>query len=184
MNQNDQMEMGWGRFAAMIATSTFIMFFLMYQLVYELDHATFSLNRLVASLVMGAVMTVVMLAFMWPMYRGRGTKVAVLTVGILSAGALLYVNRSQALIGDVEFMESMIPHHSIAINNARRAEISDPRVRELANGIITSQVREIEEMKLLLEDIGERGERGDAPLPAIPAEVTPDMLPEIRESVR
>jgi hypothetical protein len=78
------------------------------QLVYQLDHATFSLNRLVASLVMGAVMTVVMLVFMWPMYRGRGTKVAVLTVGILSAGALLYVNRSQALIGDVEFMESMI----------------------------------------------------------------------------
>jgi hypothetical protein len=184
MSHDDQMKMGWGRFAAMIATSTFIMFFLMYQLVYQLDHATFSLNRLVASLVMGAVMTVVMLAFMWPMYRGSGTKVAVLTVGVLSAGGLLYVNRSQALIGDVEFMESMIPHHSIAINNARKAQIRDPRVRDLADRIIISQVREIEEMKLLLEDIGERGERGDVPLPAVPAVVTPDMLPEIRESVK
>ena len=59
MEQNDQMtKMAWGRFAAMIATSTFIMFFLMYQLVYEADHAMFSVNRLVASLVMGCVMTV------------------------------------------------------------------------------------------------------------------------------
>jgi len=46
------MQMSWGRFAAMIGTSTFIMFFLMYQLVYTFDHATFSLNRLLASLVM------------------------------------------------------------------------------------------------------------------------------------
>jgi hypothetical protein len=45
-------------------------------------------------------------------------------------------------------------------------------------------VREIEQMKLLLEDIAERGERGDVPLPPVPAVVTPDMLPEIRESVK
>ena len=44
----------------------------------------------------------------------------------------------------------MIPHHSIAINNARKADISDPRVRKLADGIIASQVREIRTMKLLL----------------------------------
>ena len=45
------------------------MFFLMYQLVYEADHLTFSVNRLVASFVMGAVMTVVMLGYMWSMSR-------------------------------------------------------------------------------------------------------------------
>ena len=44
------MKMSWGRFAAMIATSTVVMFLLMYQLVYSLDHALFSLNRLMASL--------------------------------------------------------------------------------------------------------------------------------------
>jgi hypothetical protein len=31
--QHHKMHMGWGRFAAMIATSSVIMFFLMYQLV-------------------------------------------------------------------------------------------------------------------------------------------------------
>jgi len=32
--QQHKMQMGWGRFAAMIVVSTIIMFFLMYQLVY------------------------------------------------------------------------------------------------------------------------------------------------------
>ena len=184
MKHDEKMEMGWGRFAAMIATSTFIMFFLMYQLVYELDHALLSMNRLVASLVMGAVMAVVMLGFMWPMYRPKGVKLAVLAVGVVSAAALLYVNRSQALIGDVRFMKSMIPHHSIAINNARKAEISDPRVRELADQIIRSQVFEIAEMKLLLEDIDAHGERGAESLPAIPAVIPPDTLEGVRQRLR
>lgn len=182
--QKQMMQMGWGRFAAMIATSTFIMFFLMYQLVYETDHATFSVNRLVASFVMGAVMTVVMLGYMWSMYEGTGVKIAVIAGAVLLGGFLLYVNRAQALIGDTEFMKAMIPHHSIAINNARKAEIRDPRVRKLADEIIASQVREIRTMKLLIEDIERHGRRGDTALPARPAVVTPDMEPEIREAIR
>ena len=185
MEQNKQMmKMGWGRFAAMIATSTFIMFFLMYQLVYEADHAMFSVNRLVAALVMGSAMTAVMLGFMWSMYEGAVIKMSVLASAIVLGGVLLYVNRSQTLIGDVEFMKSMIPHHSIAINNARKSDIRDPRVRELANEIIASQVREIEEMKLLIDDIERNGRRGDSTLLARPAVVTPDVEPKIREAVR
>ena len=184
MEQHHEMKMGWGRFAAMIATSTIIMFFLMYQLVYSADHAMFSLNRLLSSLIMGAVMTIVMLGFMWKMYPGQGAKVAVLVVAALAAVGLLAINRGQALVGDSAFMKAMIPHHSIAINNARKASISDPRVRELADKIITSQVREIAEMKALLRDIGANGERGQQPLPAIEAKVTPEMLPQIEEAVR
>ena len=185
MNQQKQMRsMSWGRFAAMIAISSFIMFFLMYQLIYSLDHATFSVNRLIASLAMGCVMTVVMLGFMWPMYEGMRTKIAILVVAALGGVILLSVNRSQALIGDISFMNSMIPHHSIAINNARKASISDPRVRKLAVEIIESQVREIAEMKLLIDDIARNGERGTTELPARSAEVTPEMELKIREAVR
>lgn len=178
------MKMGWGRFAAMIAVSTFVMFFLMYQLVYEYDHAMFSMNRFIASLLMGCVMTMVMLAFMWSMYKGQGTKVTVLAVAAIAAMVLLSINRGQSLIGDTEFMRSMIPHHSIAINNARKASISDPRVRKLADGIIRSQVMEIQEMKLLINDIDSNGEKGSADLPAISTEVTPDMESEIKEAIK
>lgn len=142
-NGQHRMHMGWGRFAAMIGTSVFIMFFLMYQLIYTTDQALFSVNRLMASLVMGCVMTVVMLGYMWSMYQGMGTKATVVAVAALLGVVLLFANRNQSLIDDVSFMESMIPHHSIAINNARQASISDPRVRELADQIIESQVREI-----------------------------------------
>lgn len=164
--QHQSIKMGWGRFAAMIVTSTVIMFVLMYQLVYSPEHAMFSLNRLISAVIMGAVMTVVMLAFMWKMYDGQGVKLAILAVAALATIALLVANRSQALVGDVNFMKAMIPHHSIAINNARKASISDPRVRALADKIISSQVREIAEMKALIHDIDANGERGKQPLPA------------------
>ena len=78
----------------------------------------------------------------------------------------------------------MIPHHSIAINNARKGEISEPRVRELADEIIRAQVEEIAIMKQRIEDIDRNGERSESPLPAVPAEVTPDMLPKVREAVQ
>jgi len=78
----------------------------------------------------------------------------------------------------------MIPHHSIAINNAEKSQISDPSVRALADETIASRVREGREMKLLIDDIEEHGKRSTAPLPASPAVVTPDMLPKIREAVR
>ena len=178
------MKMGWGRFAGMIATSTIVMFVLMYQLVYSADHVMFSLNRLVASLVMGCVMTLVMLGFMWGMYEGRRTKIAVVSIAAVLGALLLYANRSQALVGDTTFMSAMIPHHSIAINNARKARISDPRVRELADQIIASQVREIAEMKLLIADIQRNGERGDQPLPARPAVMDDAMEAEVRDAIR
>ena len=73
----------------MIAVSTVIMFFLMYQLIYSLDHALFSLNRLIASLVMACVMTIVMLGFMWSMYEGMKIKVGVLLLGAVMGIVLL-----------------------------------------------------------------------------------------------
>ena len=182
--QMHMMKMGWGRYAWMIATSTFIMFFLMYQLVYETDHLMFSVNRLIAALVMGSTMAVVMLAFMWSMYEGKGIRVAVLVGAALLGVIFLSVNRAQSLVNDTRFMKAMIPHHSIAINNSEKADIRDPRVRRLADEIIASQVREIREMKLLLDDIEQNGPRGDTPLPALPAVVTPDMQPKIREAVQ
>lgn len=177
------MSMSWGKFAGMIGVSTAVMFGLMYQLVYEPGHVFFSLNRFIASLLMGCVMSVIMLAFMWPMYKGQMAKFAVVGASAIAALGLFWVNRQQAMIDDVAYMKSMIPHHSIAINNSRKAKISDPRVRELADSIIAAQVKEIEEMKLLIKDIESNGKRGDSPLPPRTAQVTEDMLPEIQSVV-
>lgn len=181
---DQQKSMGWGRLAGMVLVSTVVMFVLMYQLVYSSDHVYFSLNRFLSALIMGGVMTSIMLGFMWDMYHPHAMKVGVLWGGIAVADILLALNRTQALVDDIAFMSAMIPHHSIAINNARKAKISDPRVRKLADEIIAGQVREIEVMKILIADINRHGSHGSSPLPAIPAVVTPGMSAEIAQSVQ
>lgn len=85
------------------------------------------------------------------------------------------------LIGDVDFMKAMIPHHSIAINNARQADIRDPRVRYLADRITRDQVKEIAEMKMLIEDIEQFGMRANEPLAAGPAILKSEGASEARD---
>lgn len=148
--------MNYGRYAAMIATSTVVMFGLMYLNTYALDHIFFSQTRLWMALLMGATMAIIMLGFMWSMYRGSGTKVAIILASVVVFALSLYLVRSQTTVGDVAYMKAMIPHHSIAIMTSRRAQITDPRVRELADEIIEAQVREIDEMKGLIADIEAR----------------------------
>jgi hypothetical protein len=74
----------------------------------------------------------------------------------LFASALFLV-RSQVTVTGVDYMEAMIPHHSIAILTSERAQITDPRVRKLADDIILAQRKEIKEMEWLIRDIRENG---------------------------
>lgn len=141
------------RFAAMILTSTAVMFLLMYLNIYSVDHLFFSETRLYMSLVMGAAMAVIMLGFMQSMLKNKGLNIGILAGSILVFGLALFLVRSQATVEDVSYMKAMIPHHSIAILTSERANIEDPRVRELADEIIESQRREIAEMKALIEDM-------------------------------
>jgi uncharacterized protein (DUF305 family) len=143
----------YGRFAAMIATSTVVMFGLMYLNTYQLDHVFFSETRVYMAFVMGAAMAMVMLAFMLHMYSNRALNAAIFTGSAVVFVAALWLVRSQATVDQVSYMKAMIPHHSIAILTSSRAEISHPRVRKLANEIIESQRREIEEMKVLINEL-------------------------------
>ncbi len=75
--KHDKGGMGYGRFAAMIATSTIVMYGLMYLNTYALDHVFFSQTRMWMALYMGAAMAVIMLAFMLGMYSNRAANVAI-----------------------------------------------------------------------------------------------------------
>lgn len=177
-------SMRWSTFAAMIAVSTIVMFGLMYLNTYQADHVFFSQTRMWMALYMGAVMAAIMLAFMWTMYRGQGTKIAVMIASALAFAGSLYLVRSQQTVGDEAWMKAMIPHHSIAVLTSSRAHIRDQRVRELADSIIEAQVREIEEMKLLIADIEANGTRGTVDLPARPAVLTPEMKADAEAKLR
>jgi hypothetical protein len=69
----------------------------------------------------------------------------------------LWLVRSQVTVDDVDYMEGMIPHHSIAVLTSERARIEDVRVRELADSILEAQRREIKEMEWLIRDIRANG---------------------------
>lgn len=143
----------YGRFWAMVATSTLIGWAAMYLNTWQLDHLFFSWMRVFMAMIMGGVMTAVMMLFMWKMYPNRRANFGVLGVAAALFVAGLGLARSQATVDDVAYMRAMIPHHSIAILTSSRARIEDPRVRELADGIIESQEREIAEMKRLIAEL-------------------------------
>ncbi len=107
--------MGYGRFVAMIATSTVVMFGLMYLNTYSIDHIEFSQTRMWMAIYMGAVMAVIMLAFMLGMYSDRRKNIAIVLGAGLAFGMSLWLVRSQQTVEDLAWMRAMIPHHSIAI---------------------------------------------------------------------
>ena len=155
--------MSYTRFAAMIVTSTIVMFALMYLNTYALDHATFSQTRSWMALLMGSVMAVIMMGFMWSMYKDKMRNAAIIAGSVVVFALSLWLVRSQETVDDVSYMSAMIPHHSIAIMTSERAHIRDPRVRKLADGIIKAQVREIGEMKALIVDLKSKPVLDSAP---------------------
>lgn len=158
------MQMSYWRFAAMIATSTLVMFGLMYLNTYAFAHVRWSETRLWMALLMGASMAMIMLSFMLNMYANRALNLAIYASSLLVFALALWLVRSQATIDDQDYMRAMIPHHSIAIMTSERARISDPRVRELADEIIRAQRREIAEMEYLISDLEKKDrERSSSP---------------------
>lgn len=153
MQQQDSgksIGMSYARFAAMVATSTVVMFGLMYLNTYALSHAEYSQTRAWMAVVMGATMGVIMLGFMWSMYKNMKLNLAIIAGCIVAFALALWLVRSQETVDDVSYMKAMIPHHSIAIMTSERAHIKDPEVRKLADRVIDAQIREITEMKRLI----------------------------------
>ncbi|RBW68271.1 DUF305 domain-containing protein [Bacillus taeanensis] len=141
------------RFAGMVLISAIVMFIFKYLSTFKFDHVFFSETRAYMALLMGATMTIIMLLFMLHMLKNRKANIAIILGSIVVFSTSLFLLRSQTLVDDVDYMEGMIPHHSIAILTSERAEITDPRVRDLADEIIKAQRKEITEMKNLIEDL-------------------------------
>ncbi len=147
------MKNSYGTFFVMIITSTVVMFGLMYLNSWELSHVWFSQTRMWMALYMGGIMAIIMLAFMLGMYTNKKINMTIFAASAVVFAGSLYLVRSQDTVGDVAWMKAMIPHHSIAILTSSRANITDPRVRQLADDIIKAQKLEIKEMEALIADL-------------------------------
>ena len=147
------MNKNYAKFLGMIATSAILMYAVMYLNTYELDHIYFSEMRMYITILSTAVMAVVMLGFMLHMLKNKKINLAIVGVSIIVFVGSFFLMRNQTTIDEVDYMEAMIPHHSIAILASERADIEDPRVQELADDIIDAQEKEIAEMKELIEEL-------------------------------
>ncbi|WP_204524733.1 DUF305 domain-containing protein [Litchfieldia alkalitelluris] len=141
------------KFAGIIITSTIVMFIFKYWSTFELNHIFFSETRAYMALLMGASMTLIMLLFMKHMLKNRKANIGIVIGSVLVFSLSVFLLRSQTFVDDTDYMKAMIPHHSIAILTSERADIKDPKVRELADEIIKTQREEIREMKQLIKDI-------------------------------
>lgn len=179
MENNQNHKKAYFNFFAMIATSMFAMFFLMYTHSYQIiDHFWFSETRLFMTMIMGGAMIIIMLLYMLHMYQNKKANTFILLFGILLIAGSIWLVRSQVTVSDTDYMEGMIPHHSIAILTSERSQIKDVRVRKLANEIIKAQRREIMEMQWLIKDIKENGiveteaQRKKRPVPKFEGSIT------------
>ena len=159
----------------MIATSTVVMFGLMYLNTYLLTHVFWSETRAYMALLMGATMAIIMLGFMLSMYSSKAINAAIFGGAAIAFAASLWLVRSQVTVGDTSYMRAMIPHHSIAIMTSSRANISDPRVRKLADEIIYAQDKEIAEMRYLIDSIEASGDATETEQSSSPLVVSLDQ---------
>ena len=141
------------KYFAMILTSSILMYGIMYLNTYEWAHVYFSETRLYMTLLSTSVMAVVMLLFMLDMLNDKRMNAGIILGSILIFVISFFLMRNQTTIDDVDYMEQMIPHHSIALLTSENAKIKDERVRKLADGIIEAQKREIKEMADLINEL-------------------------------
>ena len=138
------------KFLAMLVVSFFVMYGVMFLNVDKFDHVYTSLTRTYMTILMIAPMALLKMAFMWKMYKDKKKNYAIVTGAIVVFFGTLFLLRTQEPVGDVQWMEAMIPHHSSAIMTSSEANFSDPEVKKLADDIIKAQVKEIANMKAML----------------------------------
>ncbi len=153
------MKKAYAKFLGMILTAAILMYGVMYLNTYQIDHIYFSEMRAYMTILSTCVMAIVMLLFMLNMLTNKKINGAIVIVSVLVFVLSFFLMRNQTTIDDVDYMEGMIPHHSIAILTSKNANITDPRVRKLADDIIEAQEREIAEMKNLIEELSSQDKK-------------------------
>lgn len=140
----------YGKLAINLGLSAIIMYLVMFTMIDSSDEFYHNINNVYMTLMMVAPMAILMLLIMGSMYSNRK-----LNIGLYATFAGLFVlsfvaMRTQALVGDEQFLRAMIPHHSGAVLMCREASISDPEIASLCRTIIQSQNAEIARMKDIL----------------------------------
>lgn len=152
MDHSDPMTKGaYSMFALELVIDFVIMYFVMYTMIAGTDELYLNINNLYMPLMMVAAMAVVMLVTMRSMFPQLGLNRVLVLVAAAVFAASFAGMRTQAAVGDAQFLRSMIPHHSGAILMCEQANLTDPKVIALCAQIIPAQKAEIAQMKAILQ---------------------------------
>lgn len=140
------------RLIGMIVLSFISMYLLMYSMSESFADVYNNLNQVYMAGLMTAPMVVIELLLMSGMYKDKRLNAVVAAVSVVAGIMSFTLIRQQTLISDRQFLRSMIPHHSGAILMCEGASLQGSRIKELCKEIISSQRREINQMRALLEE--------------------------------
>ena len=144
------MQRHYRMFGLNLAISALVMYFVMFTMIYSFSEFFNNLNMVYMALMMAAPMGILMLLMMGSMYADRKLNM-ILHASFAAIFVLALIGmRTQALVGDNQFLRSMIPHHSGAILMCEQASIKDAEIQSLCGNIIQSQKAEIGQMKAIL----------------------------------
>ena len=127
-----------------------IMYLGMFAMIWSGGEFVQNINFFYMALIMWAPMSAVMLWTMKSMYENSRLNLALYALFAAVFVLSLWGMRDQLLVGDRQFLRSMIPHHSGAILMCERSNLADPEIRSLCEGIVRSQAEEIAQMKAIL----------------------------------
>jgi hypothetical protein len=142
----------YGKLFLALGLSLVVMFPLTMAFVAQWSHFHLNLSNFYMAVAMVAPMGLIMLGVMRGMFPDRRLN-AGLVIGFLALFALgLWLGRTEAFVGDAQFLRAMIPHHSRAILVCQEAALTDPEIEQLCGQIISSQQEEIDIMNQMLEE--------------------------------
>ena len=127
-----------------------IMYLGMFAMIWSGGEFIQNINFLYMALIMWAPMSAVMLWTMKSMYQNSQMNLALYALFAVVFVLSLWGMRDQLLVGDRQFLRSMIPHHSGAILMCERSNLADLEIRSLCDGIVRGQAQEIAQMKAIL----------------------------------
>ncbi|PSB17091.1 DUF305 domain-containing protein [filamentous cyanobacterium CCP1] len=134
-----------------LTISYIVMMFVMLSRVNVFSNMFLSLNQVYMAGLMVAPMLIIMLLTMGSMYSNKTLNIVLLAAGTAAIGLFWTLVRTQAVVGNQQFLRSMIPHHAAAILVCQQASITSQRIQDLCTEIVATQEQEIRIMKDLME---------------------------------
>ena len=138
-----------------MAINLIVMYLVMFAMIWTWGEFFQNLNFFYMALMMWAPMGALMLLTMRTMFGNKKLNTALYAgFGLVFVLSLIGI-RDQSLVGNRQFLRSMIPHHSGAITMCERASINNAEIRQICfapGGIVESQKREIAQMETILKN--------------------------------